>query len=925
MSYSAAAAAAAAMGTQPRADAAGRDPEPEPEPEPEPAQQYFVRRGRRYVVPYHFTYRANVRQRWVGRTLVEAFDHEFPFQAPGFHEEAAAAGQLTATSRHDEAVGSAQPLRLGDTVSHVIHTHEPSVREPAVAIIAEDAEVVVVCKAASLPVHPCGRFRRNTVVHILEACHGFEGLRAVHRLDRVTSGVVVLARTKAVAHRFSLAIQGKLPAGHGSPATADDDGDGDHDSPPPSIRKEYLALVVGAFPNETEVVCEASLAVDPVTKLVHVPSPLPCGSEAGSEAAGGRQEHQQQQKQQKEAPSAQRQRPAQAAMTRFACLGYSTWATVCRHTAGWAGASDNARNEQQGQQPEQQQEKQVVSLVHCVPVTGRTHQIRVHLQHLGFPIADDPVYGPTTPEPGSHAAGQQQQEQQEQQEEAAAAAGGGGGGASSGVGADVVDTEGKSGSDSCCPLEPDWAVDICPHCPSLEPVSQHGSGGQHDIRQKQIGSTQAEADSICLHAYAYSCLPHWAFICPLELTPRWATSALGRRGAEVWALLDETRRATAATRTGAGAGASASADAGAEELKLDRERSPALQPLGEIIIREEHQDILEMLLERGGLSLWDVSCIGVTVCKSWARCVLNVFAPQLARPGRDVMILIVPPNATTTTTTSTTQDSSDSSSSGGGGGKAGLPQQQQRQQQQQAVAASKSKGRVVEPMDEEARSLMGETGQIKVLLNPSRKWRGGTSYRSYAYAKVSEMRFLSKVCPPAIEAAVRKDVQATELKAAHMKHMTVVALQPCLPYSCHRCGAKPEVVSGSYPEGQPEVGRKRWWSALQNPPELLMKLECSDCLVLAAAEAAADHASNNKRNKRNKRKGAEEEAGAEAAAAGGAEEVDSMDVGEFVWNRCMPTLEYFAKRLQMGTRGAMERYGYAAEAGGGGGGGFEYE
>ena len=32
------------------------------------------------------------------------------------------------------------------------------------------------------------------------------------------------------------------------------------------------------------VVCEASLAVDPMTKLVHVPSPLPCGSEAGSEA-----------------------------------------------------------------------------------------------------------------------------------------------------------------------------------------------------------------------------------------------------------------------------------------------------------------------------------------------------------------------------------------------------------------------------------------------------------------------------------------------------------------------------------------------------------------------------------------------------------------------------------------------------------------
>lgn len=32
------------------------------------------------------------------------------------------------------------------------------------------------------------------------------------------------------------------------------------------------------------------------------------------------------------------------------------------------------------------------SLVLCMPETGRTHQIRVHLQHLGFPIVNDPIY-----------------------------------------------------------------------------------------------------------------------------------------------------------------------------------------------------------------------------------------------------------------------------------------------------------------------------------------------------------------------------------------------------------------------------------------------------------------------------------------------------------------------------------------------------
>lgn len=33
------------------------------------------------------------------------------------------------------------------------------------------------------------------------------------------------------------------------------------------------------------------------------------------------------------------------------------------------------------------------SVVRCLPLTGRTHQIRVHLQYLGFPILRDPIYG----------------------------------------------------------------------------------------------------------------------------------------------------------------------------------------------------------------------------------------------------------------------------------------------------------------------------------------------------------------------------------------------------------------------------------------------------------------------------------------------------------------------------------------------------
>lgn len=34
------------------------------------------------------------------------------------------------------------------------------------------------------------------------------------------------------------------------------------------------------------------------------------------------------------------------------------------------------------------------SIVKCIPVTGRTHQIRLHLKYLGFPISNDPLYNP---------------------------------------------------------------------------------------------------------------------------------------------------------------------------------------------------------------------------------------------------------------------------------------------------------------------------------------------------------------------------------------------------------------------------------------------------------------------------------------------------------------------------------------------------
>lgn len=89
-------------------------------------------------------------------------------------------------------------VRAGSRVEHTI----PNTVEPWVAsrlrFVYEDDDLVVLSKPAPLPIHPSGRFNKNTLVGLF--AHAFaETLRPVHRLDALVSGLIVLARSKASA------------------------------------------------------------------------------------------------------------------------------------------------------------------------------------------------------------------------------------------------------------------------------------------------------------------------------------------------------------------------------------------------------------------------------------------------------------------------------------------------------------------------------------------------------------------------------------------------------------------------------------------------------------------------------------------------------------------------------------------------------
>lgn len=231
------------------------------------------------------------------------------------------AGQVTCAGRTLSDPG--QSVRPGDVITLV--EPDPAPAEPTgetipLAIVYEDDQLVVLDKPAGLVVHPAAGHATGTLVNALiahcgDSLSGIGGVRRpgiVHRLDRETSGLLVVAKTDA-AHR-GLAEQF---AAHGI--------DG-------RLQRAYQAIVWGV-PDRIQGRIEARIgrSTSNRTRMAVVTG------DAGRSAA-----------------------------TRFAVI--ERFAAV------------------NGPAP-------LASLLRLELETGRTHQIRVHLAHIGHPLVGDPLYG----------------------------------------------------------------------------------------------------------------------------------------------------------------------------------------------------------------------------------------------------------------------------------------------------------------------------------------------------------------------------------------------------------------------------------------------------------------------------------------------------------------------------------------------------
>jgi UPF0176 protein len=140
-------------------------------------------------------------------------------------------------TREEQPVGPDHVVRAGERYLHL----QPATREPDVNadihIVYEDEALIVVNKPAPLPVHPSGRFNRNTLQSILHTVYSPQFPRPAHRLDANTQGLVVFARTR----HFASLLQPQFERCE--------------------VEKVYLARVQG-HPREDSFRCDLPISVD---------------------------------------------------------------------------------------------------------------------------------------------------------------------------------------------------------------------------------------------------------------------------------------------------------------------------------------------------------------------------------------------------------------------------------------------------------------------------------------------------------------------------------------------------------------------------------------------------------------------------------------------------------------------------------------
>lgn len=181
----------------------------------------------RIVHPYPYTFATFAKSRWLGRPLIDVYQQEFGSYPRSYYEAAINAGRILVSG---ERVTCDYAIKQGDELTHTVHRHEPAVslsdlssyttsqaedekaqaEAPPIEIVYEDDTILVVDKPASMPIHSCGAYNYNTLLEVLAHwkpdSYGTGKLFICHRLDRLTSGLVLIAKSSSLASSLGKCI-----------------------------------------------------------------------------------------------------------------------------------------------------------------------------------------------------------------------------------------------------------------------------------------------------------------------------------------------------------------------------------------------------------------------------------------------------------------------------------------------------------------------------------------------------------------------------------------------------------------------------------------------------------------------------------------------------------------------------------------------
>ena len=162
-------------------------------------------------------------EEYAGRSLLEFLCARFPYHSAAEWEERIGKGLVLVNGRAGAASGK---LACGDVVGYTATDVPEPVVDDRVEILYDDADIVVVNKPGNLPCHPGGRYFKHTLWGILKNRFGVESPEMVNRLDRETSGVMLVARHGEASKKCRAQFSSR------------------------QVWKRYAALVEGAFPAE---------------------------------------------------------------------------------------------------------------------------------------------------------------------------------------------------------------------------------------------------------------------------------------------------------------------------------------------------------------------------------------------------------------------------------------------------------------------------------------------------------------------------------------------------------------------------------------------------------------------------------------------------------------------------------------------------